>query len=438
MRSYFYGLLARYLSFFLPPSARVVEVGPTSRLLRDALGVQRSAVYRPADATAIGDSVLLESLDALREFTPDSIVLNGTLHFERDIVASLEELRTACTPSTRLLVAYYSALWRPVLRLATVLGWRAHAPEENWLAPSDFSNMLTLSGFELVTRSQRVLLPVRIPFLSDLLNRWLAPLPIFRSFTLVNVAVARPVTPAWTSPPSVSVIVAARNEAGNIESLVRRLPAMGPDDELIFVEGHSTDNTWEAIRAVTSRHPARAIRCLQQPGQGKGDAVRAGFAAAARDILMILDADLTVAPEDLPKFYRARVSGLCEFVNGTRLVYPRTRHAMAFANILANKFFALAFAFLVGQPFKDTLCGTKVIDRVAYQTLAKARAHFGELDPFGDFDLLFGAAKLGLRIMDLPVHYAERTYGSTNIQRWRHGLLLLRMTFLAACRIKFI
>jgi glycosyltransferase involved in cell wall biosynthesis len=232
--------------------------------------------------------------------------------------------------------------------------------------------------------------------------------------------------------------VPARNEAGNIAAVVERLPAMGPADELIFVEGHSTDGTWAAMQAVAARWPERRITCIQQQGKGKGDAVRAGFALASREILMILDADLTVPPEDLPKFYRARASGLCDFVNGSRLVYPMESEAMRFANIVGNKFFALAFSFLLGQTFKDTLCGTKVLDRAAYQQLAANRSYFGDFDPFGDFDLLFGAQRLGLKMVELPIRYRERTYGTTNIQRWRHGWLLLRMTAFAARRVKFI
>jgi glycosyltransferase involved in cell wall biosynthesis len=213
---------------------------------------------------------------------------------------------------------------------------------------------------------------------------------------------------------------------------------MGPDDELIFVEGHSSDGTWEEIQAAAQRHPERRILALQQPGRGKGDAVRVGFAAASREILMILDADLTVPPETLPKFYAAIAGGTGEFVNGSRLVYPMERRAMRFANMVGNKFFALAFSFLLGQPLKDTLCGTKVLSRDWYEVIARERLYFGDFDPFGDFDLLFGASRLGLKIVELPIRYRERAYGETNIQRWRHGSILLRMTAFAARRMKFL
>ena len=394
--------------------------------------------YRPAAEARFTPSETLDTFEAAEHFAADRLVLNGTLHVEQDIQARLDELYQLCTPSTRVIVIYYSSLWKPLFRVARAIGLQTKGPEDNWIAHSDVANLLALTGFELVTRQSRVLVPVWIPFLSNFVNRWLAPLPGLNWLSLVNVAVARVRKPAWTTPPSVSVVIPARNEAGNIQAAVDRLPAMGPDDELIFVEGHSTDDTWAQMQAVAARCPDRNITLLRQTGKGKGDAVRAGFAAATRDILMILDADLTVPPEELPKFYRARVSGICEFVNGTRLVYPMEARAMNFANMVGNKFFAIAFSFLLGQSFKDTLCGTKVIDRASYEQLARGRSYFGDFDPFGDFDLLFGAQRLGLRIMELPIRYRERTYGATNIQRWRHGVLLLRMTVFAARRVKFI
>jgi glycosyltransferase involved in cell wall biosynthesis len=233
-------------------------------------------------------------------------------------------------------------------------------------------------------------------------------------------------------------VVPARNEAGNIEQIFARTPEMGAGTELIFIEGHSKDDTYQAIQAAIAKHPERSTQLFRQEGVGKGDAVRLGFRKATGDVLMILDADLTVAPEDLPRFFDALRSGDADFVNGVRLVYPMEKKAMRFWNLLGNKFFSLAFSWLLGQSIKDTLCGTKVLSRANYERVAANRAYFGDFDPFGDFDLLFGAARLSLRIVDLPIRYRERTYGTTNIQRWRHGWLLLRMLLFAARRLKFV
>ncbi len=436
--SYLYRLVARYVGYHLPSDSSIVEIAPRSSLLREALSRPAMRVAFPEATANVPPDMAVHDWDALRRLQPDRIILNGTLHYERDIQVMLEHLRSTCSPSTRVIVAYYSSLWRPALTLAWRFGLTTKGPEHNWVTPADVANLLRLTGFELISESQHILLPVEIPVVSTLVNRWLAPLPVLRWFALVNIALVRVAATASPTPLSVSVVVPARNERGNIAGIVERVPRMGPADEIIFVEGHSSDGTWDEIEAVVARYPDRRIRALRQPGRGKGDAVRAGFAIATGDVLMILDADVTVPPEELPKFHAALASGLGEFINGSRLIYPMERQAMRFANMVGNKFFALAFSYLLGQPLKDTLCGTKVLRREHYQQIAAGRAYFGDFDPFGDFDLLFGAAKLGLRIVELPVRYRERTYGTTNIRRWAHGWLLLRMTMFAARKIRFI
>jgi glycosyltransferase involved in cell wall biosynthesis len=236
----------------------------------------------------------------------------------------------------------------------------------------------------------------------------------------------------------VSVVIPCRNEAGHIDPLVQRLPDLAPGSEFLFVEGGSKDGTEEVIRRAIAAHPERRMRLLKQTGHGKGDAVRLGFAEATGDVLAILDSDMGVAPEDLDRFVDALARGKGEFLNGSRLVYPMEGRAMRFLNLIANKTFALLFSWVLGQQVRDTLCGTKVLYRADYEQIAANRAYFGDFDPFGDFDLLFGAARLNLRIVDLPIRYHERTYGETNISRFRHGLLLLGMSFFAARKLKFL
>jgi glycosyltransferase involved in cell wall biosynthesis len=282
-----------------------------------------------------------------------------------------------------------------------------------------------------------VIWPVWTPLVADFCNRVLARVWPFTHLALSNFIVARPKPQARASEPTVSVIVPARNESGNIRAIFSRTPNIGAWTELVFVEGHSKDDTHAAIEGAIAEHPHQRCQLLKQTGAGKGDAVREGFQKARGDVLMILDADLTVPPEDLPRFYAALCSGKGEFINGVRLVYPMEKQAMRFVNLLGNKFFTLAFSWLLDQSVKDTLCGTKVLWRSDYELIAANRAYFGDFDPFGDFDLLFGAAKLSLKISDLPVRYRERTYGSTNIQRWTHGWLLLKMIVFAARRLKF-
>jgi glycosyltransferase involved in cell wall biosynthesis len=313
-------------------------------------------------------------------------------------------------------------------------------PEQNWLALEDLENILSLANFQTIKKGNKIFLPIYVPLVSSLCNRILVNLPFLRKLALVQILVARPApVPVSESTLSCSVVIPARNEKGNVEGTVTRTPEMGRHTELIFVEGNSSDGTAEEIERIIAIHPDRDIKIFRQgDGVGKGDAVRKGFAAATGDVLMILDADLTVPPEELPKFLRALASGRGEFINGSRLVYPMERQAMRFLNVLGNKFFSWAFTYLLDQRFKDTLCGTKVLYRSDYERIAAGRSYFGNFDPFGDFDLIFGAAKLNLKIVEVPIRYRERRYGTTQISRFRHGFLLLRMCLFALRRIKFV
>jgi 2-polyprenyl-3-methyl-5-hydroxy-6-metoxy-1,4-benzoquinol methylase len=434
--------------FYIPPGARVLEVGSGNGDLLEALkpsyglGIDISSEMVHLAAQKYPHLKFLhmpaERLDLPGERF-DFIILSDLLGYLYDIRLVFERLRAVCHPGTRLIVHWYSRLWQPVLVLAEKLGLKYPQPLVNWTTVEDVSNLLSLSGFEAVHRRQHLLLPKRVPFLRAFVNRYVAHLPGFRWLCLTNLIVARPLgLPAPHTAPRVSVICPCRNESGNIEHIVRRLPSMGRHTELIFVEGHSKDDTLQQCQRVAAAMPDKDIKVFVQKGKGKADAVQLGFSQASGDVLMILDADLSVAPEDLPQFYEALVSGKGEFLNGSRLVYAMDPQAMRFLNLLGNKFFALLLSWLLGQPIKDTLCGTKVMWKSDYQRVAAGRAYFGDFDPFGDFDLLFGAAKLNLKIVEVPVRYRERMYGETNISRFTHGWLLLKMSARAAIKLLFI
>ncbi|MCP4683292.1 MAG: glycosyltransferase [Desulfobacterales bacterium] len=373
----------------------------------------------------------------------DVLILSDLINDLWDVQRVFEQVRTMCHSRTRIVFNFYNNLWRIPLSIIRCLGLGANVLEQNWLSPNDVINLLKLSGFEIIKSSSHILLPLKIPLLSSFLNRYIVQVPPFSWFALANFMVAglepsRKRRLEAEKEYSVSVIIPARNEAGNIEEIFERVPSIGKSTELVFVEGCSKDNTYDTIQQTMARFPGRRCRLLQQTGTGKGDAVRLGFEKAEGDVLMILDADMTVPPEDLTRFFHVLVSGKGEFINGVRLVYPLADQSMRFMNILGNKFFSLAFSWLLGQPVKDTLCGTKVVWKDDYESMARNRSYFGDFDPFGDFDLLFGATKLNLKIVEMPIRYRSRMYGDTNISRWSHGWLLLKMVFFAAKKIKFI
>jgi SAM-dependent methyltransferase len=446
--AFFHGEDLHYLKFLIPEGARVLELGCcTGELLAElkpsyGVGVDLSGsaieqarrsypgyTFYEGDIEAPG---FIQSLPGPFDF----IVIVDTLGSLDDCQLMFENLHGLCTRETRLVVGYFSHVWYPILKLAEATGMKMPQPPQNVLAAADVRSLAALADFDAVKSERRLLSPLRLFGLGRLINRFLAPLPIFNSLCLRHYTVCRSLRRLGEAPRTATVVIPARNERGNIESAVKRIPPFAESLEIIFVEGHSHDDTWSEIERVVGANPQLTIKALRQRGKGKADAVYTGFDAASGEVLMILDADLTMPPEQLPKFWEVIQSQKGEFINGSRLIYPMEDEAMRFLNLVANKIFSLLFTWLLGQRFTDTLCGTKVLRRSDYERLKTTRSYFGDFDPFGDFDLIFGASKLGLKIVEVPIRYANRTYGETQISRFRHGLLLLRMLWFAFLRIK--
>lgn len=445
----FHRQISRLLRHHIRPDQRVLEMGCgaggllASLPVREGVGVDFSSkMIERARLESAAPHLSYEVGEATRytDDTPfDAIILDFLTGYSTDIQAIFDHLHTLAHERTRLYITSVNTLWLPLLKMAQPLGWVMRQPESNWLSMEDLANLLELAGWELVSQSTEVLFPWTIPGIDGLCNRFAVRCPIGDQFGSTLFLVARPRrTLVPSGPVSCSVIVPARNEAGNIQPALDRIPVLGNQTEVIFVEGNSTDNTWAVIqeKCQAYRGPHR-VRAIQQPGKGKWDAVFAGFEVAEGDILVIQDADLTAPPEDLPKFYHAITTGVAEFANGCRLVYPMEKQAMRFLNLLGNKFFAIALSFVLRQRVKDSLCGTKMISRKDYRRLLARIEELGDFDPFGDFNLLFGSALLDLKVRDIPVRYKDRTYGETNISRFRHGWILLKMTVFGLFKLRF-
>ena len=444
----YHELLKHYYRYLIPPNQSILELGcGCGDLLAGLRASKAVGVDFSAEMIALAGQRHPECMFVLADVHQvefnccfDIIIISDLINDIWDVQKVFRHVRKWCHPDTRIILNFWNKMWQTPLAVARRKGKALPLLTQSWFAPDDVKNLLALENFEVVKHSKEILLPRSIRFLSGFFNKFLSKLPGAAWFTLTNIFVARLCTkPKWKArKPVVSVIIPARNEAGNIKNILGRTPTMGSGTELVFVEGGSTDATFETINGLLAQSPDQLAKLVKQTGKGKGDAVRAGIRAASGEILMILDADLTVSPEDLPLFYEALTSGKCEFVNGVRLVYPLEDEAMRLFNLIGNKVFTVLFSWLIGQPIKDTLCGTKVFSRLHYDLIADNRAYFGDFDPFGDFDLILGATKQNLKIMDLPIRYKSRTYGKTNIERWRHGALLFKMVLFAAKRVKFI
>lgn len=437
--------LAEALRRLVPARASVLELGVGSGSLLASLPNRVRAgidlLPEAVEAAKQRDpSLRLEVADALEYSGPeryDAVICDRLCHSVADIQRLLENAAAQLANGGRIYFVCFNFMWQLPTAAAARLGFTLPTPPHNWLSTADFENLFELVGLQSVRHEDRVLVPARVPVVEGVLNRFLARVPPTHLLSLYRIYVLRR-RDTQRQDAKVSVVVPARNEAGNIAAAIARTPVMGKGTELIFVEGGSSDGTFERIEELIQSYDGPLkLGVIRQPGSGKGDAVRAGFERATGDLLMILDADLTVPPEDLPRFYEVMRRGLCDYAHGTRLVYPMEKQAMRFLNKLGNAFFAKTFTFLLNQPIKDTLCGTKVLWRDDYAELARNRHYFGDFDPFGDFDLIFGATRLNLKMIEIPIRYRSRTYGETNISRFRHGLLLLRMSLVAARRLKF-
>ncbi|HMQ70321.1 MAG TPA: glycosyltransferase [Ignavibacteria bacterium] len=444
---YYYDNLINFLRFNIPENSKIIEIGCGTGFLLEQLNPSKGVgidLSPEMVKTAKQNYPAFEfyemnaeniTLDESEKY--DFIIISDTIGYFEDVQLAFDQIQKLCNDKTRIIITYFNFLWLPALNLAETLRLKMPQVRNNWLDIADISNLLDLTGFEMISSGRKFLMPFYVPLFSGFINKFAANLPLLNRLCLTKFIIAKR-TGVKEEQDTVSVIVPARNEKGNIEQIVKRIPQMGKHTEIIFVEGNSTDNTFDEIKLVCEKYSNEYdLKYAQQDGKGKANAVRKGFEMAQCKILMILDADMTVPPEDLSKFYEAIHTGKGEFINGSRLVYPMEKDAMRTLNIMGNKFFSMMFTWILNQRIKDTLCGTKVLTKKNYEELKEAKKFLGDFDPFGDFDLIFGASKMNLKFAEIPIRYKARVYGSTNISRFRHGWMLLKITFFAMRKFKF-
>jgi len=441
---YYYRQLLRTLKFIIPEQSRIMHIRCSIGYVLDQL--------KPSYGLGVDESE--KQIEHAREKFPEIKFMKDEIEdvqvedkFDYVVVSSVEDIvdiksmmmsiKKNCNSSTRIILYHYNFLWYPLVKLAEKFNMKLPQKMHNWIASNDLVNILNLCDIETIYHKRIILFPFNIPGISFILNRFIARLPLFSLLTMTRVLVAR-LKPPEVNNYSVSVIVPCRNEAGNIEEAVTRIPQMGSHTEIIFGDDKSTDGTRDKVMEMIKKFPEKDIKLVNSPGISKSENVWKCFEKASGDVLMILDADLTVVPEELPYFYEAISTGKGEFINGSRMVYPMHKDAMRFFNIVGNKFFGLAFSYILDFSIKDTLCGTKVLKKSDYEKIKKIRGCWGIKDRWGDYELIFGSVKNHLKVVDLPVHYTERIYGETKMKgRIRNGLIMLSMCRAALFKIKF-
>lgn len=441
LNSYYHNNILKLVKFLLPENVSVIEFSSRGGEILSSIknkkkyGVEFNSDFLSQKHKDFSIYSYSKKSDfAKRKY--DYILLSDTLSEIDDAQNLIKTIKKVSKFDSKIIVLSYNLLWKPVLDIAEKIGLKLPQEEPNWFNQKDIDNMFWLEDFQKVKSGKKFLFPFKIPVISSFINKYIAPLPFINSLCLIEFSVYKPIVERREY--SVSIVIPARNESGHMKKVLDIIPNLGKKTEVIFVEGNSTDNTYEAIQNEIKRYKGPIETSLyKQKGKGKGDAVRLGFNKCKNDILMILDADLTVPPDDLVKFYDAIANDKAEFIMGTRLIYPMEKQAMRLLNMYGNYFFGKIFSYLLDQRITDTLCGTKVMTKDNYKKIANNRSYFGDFDPFGDFDLIFGASKLNLKIAEIPIRYRERVYGETNISRFSHGWLLLQMTAFAAKKLKF-
>lgn len=441
---YYYTQLLNTLNYIIEPNNKVLHIRCSTGHILKGINCIKGVGIDDSEKQIIEAKDSFPNLSFYCQNT-ENIQLNETFDYVLissiedivDIKAVLDSIKKVSTDSTRIILLNYNYLWNPFVKLAEKFGLKIPQNLHNWISEKDINNFLELSGYEKIINYKTILFPFNFPILSWLLNKYLARLPLFRNLTMLRFTVARK-REFKEREYSVSVIIPCRNEAGNIEDAVKRMPKLGSHTEILFGDDKSTDGTPDKVREMISKYPNMDIKLYNGPGISKSENVWTGFDLAKGDIVLILDADLTVIPEELPYFYEAISKRYGEFINGSRLVYPMHDNAMRLFNVIGNKFFSIAFSYILDTPIKDTLCGTKVMWRKDYERIKKLRGTWGIKDRWGDYELIFSAAKLNLKIIDLPVHYYERTYGETKMTgRIKNGMVMLQMCWAALNKIKF-
>src|SRR3989338_2088423 len=426
---YYHNEITRFYKDIIPKNKNILEVGSADGYLLNELCPNRG----------VGVDISAQMIDIARKKFPhlnfvnssienysyvhsfDYIVLSNILEFVSDLYIFFSAMASKASPKTKMIITSINPLWEPAMKLATRLKMRIPVQMKNFVTSKDIENMLNISGWEVIESNYRMFSPVKIPLISFFLNKLIPRLPVLKNLCIIQFIIAKP-KQLFTIDHSLScsVIIPCHNEEGNIEECIDRIPSLGSFTEVVVVDDGSNDKTATLVKNIQSGK--KRVRLISYtPNKGKGHAVKTGFESATGDILIILDADMAVLPEELSKFYMVLASSQAEFINGTRMLYDMAPGAMKFINYLGNKIFGIILSFIIGQRNTDTLCGTKAFYNSDYMNFKMRRC------PWGDFDLLFEAARMKLKTVEMPVHYFPRREGRSKMKAFKHGLMLLKM-----------
>lgn len=433
---YYYTQIQRLLKFLIPPGKSILYFGCYREDVIYSLDASSSVVINEEVDERISKNKSVEFVHCKYHlYNPqqeyDYIILDTVIGKTENINLLLRNISSACSSHTRIIIHQENYLWRPLLNFAASFGLKKQEKTQNWLSIKDVETYLETAGFESTRVYKKNIFPLKAGFLGPILNHFFSTIPVLDFLKLDQFIVGRfnkPFTQLKSSS-SLSICLTVKDEEHNIEPIVSSLPVLCENQEILFVEGNSTDNTAKEIERMKMLFPHKNIRLIKQPGKGQGDAIHTGFKEAKGEIIILYEGDGTSEPYDIQYFYEAIEAGRFEFIEGSRFVYPLSHKCMPLANKIGNVVFAKWFSFFLNQRTTDVLSGIKAIRKKDYEKIYNTWGFLGIPDPFGDFELLFGSARYGLKIGEIPIRYKPRVFGESKTSVFKHGWYLLKMAF---------
>lgn len=354
----------------------------------------------------------------------DVIVVTDVLEIYSDIYLFLEKLNNLLEDNGKLILSSVNTRWGNLLKIAELLGLKSKTNNFSYIHLNKIEKISNGAGYDLIETITRQFIPFKFLYLGNIINKILELLLFYFKFGVKTYIVLRKISIREKSL-SKTIIIPAKNEEGNLEELVSRIPKF-ENCEIIFSIGESSDRTLEVSKKIIDKNSDFNIKLIEQSKNGKANAVWEAIALSSGDVLAILDSDLSVDPETLKDFFKIIESNSADFVNGTRLVYEMEKGSMRIINKLGNRVFQYLIGKIINEDLTDSLCGTKVFKKDLIKKIFWWQDNFNLKDPFGDFDLIFAASYTGQKILEYPIHYRTRKYGTTQISRFRDGFKLVK------------
>ncbi len=356
-----------------------------------------------------------------------TIILTDLFEVSTDILELLSMVNKLLGKDGIIVICSINQKWNRILNLFERLNLKDGNQKRLFINSTIVLNIAKVTGLEFVTQRNKQIFPFRMLGLGSLINNILEILFFPFSFGIRIYSILNQQEKFNEEKKySKSIIIPAKNEEKNLKPLLNQIPELEEDHEIILAIGDSEDKTYEVAKEIKeARCWPFEVKVIKQTGKGKANAVWEAVEEASKEVIIILDADISVNPETIVQFNSVIDTGKASFVNGTRLIYGMESGAMRIVNNLGNRIFQYIVSIIIGQKITDSLCGTKVFFRKDFNKIKLWKELVQMKDPFGDFDMIFTAGYFGLKILEIPVRYQARVYGVTQIKRFRDGYKLI-------------